>query len=121
MKKKKLNFIIPLIIYPFDVMVSLGQSDKALKADLLKYDIEWDDNIKCVGKGRFVLFFTNQSLIRLSIYPKTFEDYGALQHEVFHCVTMVLDRIGMKFIPRKSDEAYSYLIGYLTTEIYKII
>jgi hypothetical protein len=121
MKKKKLNFIIPLIIYPFDVMVSLGQSDKELESELLKYDIEWDDIIKCIGKGRFVLFPNNQSLIRLSICPKTNEDYGVLHHEIFHCTTMILDRIGMKFILQKSDEAYAYLIGYLTTEIYKKI
>jgi hypothetical protein len=121
MRNKRLNSIIPLIVYPFDVMISLGQSDQELKKSISKFSIEWDENMKCVGAGRFILLPTNQSIIRLSDYPETCEHYGALQHEIFHCVTMVLDRIGMKFIPLKSDEAYSYLIGYLTTEVYKRI
>ena len=36
----KLNIIIPLVIYPFDVMVSIGQTDKELSLELLKYGIE---------------------------------------------------------------------------------
>lgn len=115
------NFIVPLVVYPFDVMISLGQSDEELKKNLLKYNIEWDNSMKCAGRGSFILLPKNQTIIRLSNYPETCEDYGFLQHEVFHCVTMILDKIGMKFIPRKSDEAYSYLIGYLTTEIYERI
>lgn len=119
MKSKKLNFIIPLVVYPFDVMISIGQTDAELKKIIEKTTTEWNDNMKCVGKGLFYMTKENQSLIRLWNYPTTNEDYGTLQHEIFHCVTHILDRVGMKFVLQKSDEAYSYLVGYLTTEIYK--
>jgi hypothetical protein len=118
-KVKSLNFIIPLVVYPFDVMFSFGQTDDELKKCLGKYNVEWDENMKCIGQGRFVMTAANQSLVRLYNYPESCEEYGSLQHEIFHAVTHVLDRIGMKFVLLKSDEAYSYLVGYLTTEVYK--
>lgn len=117
-KSKKLNFIIPLVIYPFDIMVSFGQTDEELKVSLKKYGTEWEDKMICVGKGRFYMNEMNQSLIRMNTIPETCEDYGTLQHEIFHCVTWLMDRVGLKFKLLSSDEAYSYLIGYLTTKIY---
>lgn len=119
MANKKINFIIPLVIYPFDVMISIGQSDDELTKSLSKFNCEWDDKMACEGNGRFYMSGLNQSLIRLSNYPETYFELGTLAHEIFHCVTYILDRVGMKFMLSKSDEAYSYLIGYITTEIYK--
>lgn len=52
--------------------------------------------------------------------PKSVTDYGTLAHEIFHAVTFILTRIGMS-LTNESDEAYAYLIGYLTKEIYKHI
>lgn len=117
-REKKLNFIVPLVIYPFDVMVSVGQSDDELKESLSKFNCEWDESMSYIGNGRFIINENNQSIIRLANYPETYFELGVLAHEIFHCVTHVLNRIGMKFILYKSDEAYSYLIGYLTEEIY---
>ncbi len=121
MKSKSKNFIIPLVVYPFDVMVSLGETDEQLKKALSKYNVEWETFMECEGVGRFILTSKNQSIIRTKNYPKNPDDYGHLQHEIFHIVTHILGRIGMRFILLKSDEAYSYLVGYLTTEIYKKI
>lgn len=121
MAKKKLNAIIPLVIYPFDVMVSFGQSDKEFKKYLSAKGVEWNDIFIMDGQGKYVMTNRNQSIIRLWNYPDEPELYGTLQHEIFHCVTMILDKVGMKFDLQSSDEAYAYLIGYLTTEIYKLI
>lgn len=122
-KAKSLNFIIPLVIYPFDVMVSVGESEDQLEKTLDKYldakkEIVWRWHNE-TAVGRFCMFSSNQGLIRLRKLPATPEDYGNLQHEIFHYVTHILDRIGMKLVLMKSDEAYSYMIGYLTKEIYK--
>lgn len=115
------NFIIPLVVYPFDVMVSLGQTDYELKKALKKFNCEWDDNMICAGAGRFYLNNNNQALIRIWNYPETNEDCGTLSHEIFHIVTHILNRIGMQFKLGTSDEAYSYLVGFLTKEIYNKI
>lgn len=115
------NFIIPLVVYPFDVMVSLNQTDDELKKELSKIGVEWNETMKCSGKGQCVMTPDNQTLIRLSIYPVYNEDYATLQHEIFHAVSFILNDIGMKLVINESDEAYAYLIGYLTKEIYNKI
>ncbi len=122
---EKLNFIIPLVVYPFDVMVSFGQTDDELLKNLLKCLTEeqirnkelWSDNEK---DGGTVIFASGQTLIRMPKIPKSAKEYGTLQHEIFHATEFVLSRIGM-ILCDKSDEAYAYLIGYLTTQIYKRI
>jgi len=122
MKKKSLNFILPLVVYPFDIMVSFGQTDKEVIAALNKYGITDEDELKLVtlnGVGRYCMFSNNASLIRLWTYPEYAEDYGTLAHEIFHAVTFILDKTGMDIQLKVSDEAYSYLIGYITTQIYK--
>lgn len=118
MKSKSINFIIPLVVYPLDLMVSLGETDKQLKKALAKTQTEWDDNMTITGTGRFIMNDDWTSIIRTKVFPETPAHFGILQHEIFHAVTNMLDRIGMKFIPLKSDEAYSYLIEYLTVQIY---
>jgi len=118
-KIKPYYFIVPLVVYPFDVLVSIGQSDDELKEVLLKHEIKWEKIIKLDGTGRYILLKGNQSIIRTKNIVSTCEDYGILQHEIFHCVTYILDRIGMKFNLHESDEAYSYLIQYLTEKIYE--
>jgi hypothetical protein len=121
MAKKVLNVIIPLVVYPFDVMFSFGETDEQLKKSLDKVGCEWSDKMEYTGMGRFCMNEKNQSLIRVYNIPKTCEDYGTLQHEIFHAVTYIMDRVGMKLKLHTNDEAYAYLIGYLTAEIYKKI
>ncbi len=82
----KKNFTIPMVVYPFDLMVSFAESDD-----------------------------------RLRRMPDTPVEFGYLQHEIFHYVTFLLDRLGITFCLETSDEAFAYLVGYITTEIYKKI
>ena len=106
-------------------MVSFGQTDdellktlsKSLTDDKIKNKDVWSDNER---EGRTIMFLSGQTLIRMPKVPKSVKEYGSLQHEVFHAVEFVLMRIGIKLC-KKSDEAYAYLIGYLTSEIYKKI
>jgi hypothetical protein len=123
MKTKSLNFIIPLVVYPLDVMISMGETDEQLGKILGKYinedEVHWKWSNE-TATGRFCLFSTNQGLIRLRGIPKSPEEYASLQHEIFHYVMHILGRIGMKWTA-KSDEAYAYLIQYLTKEIYNRI
>lgn len=120
---KSLNKIIPLVIYPFDVMVSFGESDEQLAKVLNKHGFDLTDvdiAHKEGREGRCTMLHSGQTVLRLYKYPKTPVQYGYLQHEIFHAVEFVMERIGMKLC-RKSDEAYAYLIQYLTTEIHKCL
>lgn len=120
---KQKNFIIPLVVYPFDVMVSLNQSEDDLRKCLKKHkniteeDVETYFNDKSPISGRATMFKSGAVLIRMMNYPVTNNDYGNIVHEVFHAVCFVFKRINLKLSP-KSDEAWAYLIDYLTKEIY---
>ena len=119
------NFIVPLVIYPFEVMVSFGQSDemllKTLSPFLTQSEIESKNfSFRADEDAKALIFRCGQVLIRTQSIPKSIYEYGTLQHEIFHAVSFVMERIGVKFC-NKSDEAYAYLIGYLTREIYKQI
>jgi len=94
---KKLNFIIPLVIYPFDVMVSIGQTNYEIRKELELLDLPEDDIQLALFEneyvqGRAVMFSSNQTLIRIRHYPKTPEQFGALAHEIFHAVTLLCGR-----------------------------
>ncbi len=118
---RSLNFVIPYVIYPFDVMVSIGEDDEVLKKKLIKHGANvnnTDLSHHHTQRGRCIMFEDHQTLIRLYQFPKTPTQFGHLQHEIFHAVEFVMDRMNMP-LTKESDEAYAYLIGYLTTEIYK--
>ena len=114
-------------VYPFDVMVSIAQEDVQLGYCLDKYEGLTEQEINdcrytsdtCMG--RYVNFGMGASLLRIRKLPESAIEYGLLAHEIFHVASTILDRVGMKLEVNVSDEAYSYLIGYLTTEIYQSI
>ena len=119
------NFIISLIIYPYDVMVSIGETDKELKKKLKEYAIYESKDLYQYSSinncAKAVCFKNGQCLIRITNKPITPIDFGNLQHEIFHVTTFIMERVGMKLKIEVSDEAYAYLIGYLTKMIYEKI
>ena len=119
-------FIIPLQIYPYDIMVSIDEKDESLRNRLVKYGSTKEDceelmNLPDTTRGRAVMLPSNQTVIRLKMLPKKYDMMSVIAHEVFHATTFILHRIGMKLELFVSDEAYAYLLGYITTEIYKKI
>ena len=105
-------------------MVSIGETNEEVDKHLSKYNFTADDVqlatfTSDTMQGRCVMFQGNQSLIRIKNLPKKPEHFGQLSHEIFHCVSMIMWKIGMELVIEKSDEAYAYLVRYLTTEIYK--
>lgn len=124
MKKKGLNFIVPLVVYPFDVMVSIEETDADLKKTLQKYTSDNEGvalimNLPRTTQGRCVMLDCNQTVIRLKRQLFKHQTYSTASHEIFHAVSFIMERVGMKLELRVSDEAYAYLIGYLTKEIFK--
>lgn len=120
--RKPITFIVPLVVYPFDVMVSINESNDNIVKLLKKYNVDYSDvdvqQISETRKGRTILFKGNQTLIRMFDFDESPVSYGNLQHEIFHAIEFIMDRIGQK-LTFDSDESYAYAIGYLTTEIYK--
>lgn len=118
-----LPFIINCKVYPFDVMVYFGEDREPLYRNLKKYLSESD--IKELreykyGFAKSVMFPNGQTLLYMKRKPETHFELGTLAHEIFHCTCFIMDRVGIK-LTDESDEAYAYLIGYLTNEILKKI
>jgi hypothetical protein len=124
MKRKttKVNFVIPLVAFPYDVMVSFGESKIDLKKSVEKYLPDAVNEIDEIPlkNAHTLLLSTNQLIIWLRVIPESSEDFSVLQHEIFHAVEMLLKRIGVK-LSDDSAEVYAYLIQYLTKGIYEKI
>jgi hypothetical protein len=129
-KKQGLNFIVPLVIFPFDVMISVGESnfdfEKALERHMppncfeeAKKDMSFI-NMAATCNGRTINFEAgHHTVIRIKEWPHSHRCQGILSHEIFHAVAYVLWRMDIPFEIQKTDEVYAYLIDYLTTEVYK--
>lgn len=121
---KHRNFIIPFVIYPFDVMFSIGQTDDEVRIELEKYlNIERMDLLMdaCELKKSFGLAVRlwegGSFLIRIKGNPNSAKFHATVNHEIFHVVHDLLDGIGIK-LSNDSEEAYAYVIGYLTEQFY---
>lgn len=129
-KPKGSIFVIPLVVYPFDILVSIAQDDATFRSALHKHllpnclkDIEVDPGILMMGSttnGRTLNLETGfQTIIRLKDYPAGPRGHAIVAHEIFHACTFVLWRVGLHLEIMKTDEAYAYLIDYVTGEFYK--
>lgn len=125
MKNKSLNTIIPYQLYPFDVMFSLGETDEQLTTTINKHlkdypkdDIDEMTRQRPGQQGFCMMFSGGATLIRIYKYPKSCNDYATLQHEIFHAVEFLMNRIGVKH-SLECGEVYAYAIQYLTEQIYR--
>lgn len=110
-------FIIDCKIYPFQIMVYFGKDKKPLYKELAKYKGLAKSSIKGLKEGKTMMFPTGQTLIWLKRKPQSINDLAILNHEIFHCTCFILNRCGIQ-MSKKSDEAFAYLIQYLTEQIY---
>lgn len=111
--------IIPLVIYPFEVMVSFHKKFKDLEKVLkekLPEDCHKDINLFDDESDAKTIQFSNNCII---IHYRVL-CHRTIAHEIFHAADFLLRTIKIT-LSDDSDEAYAYLIGYLTEEIYKII
>lgn len=101
-------------------MVSIGETDAELKKRFDKFNLVYYNYFEHpLKKARSTLFDTGQTIIRFRS-PESV-DHDTISHEVFHAVTHLLDFIGMPLNLDHNDEAYAYLVGYLTKSIYEKI
>ncbi len=128
MASKGVNFIIDLVIYPYDIWFSIGETDKWFISTLNERlqdeymsDLKEDDichmSAECRGRTYHHLI-GGQTIIRLPKKPRTAQEFGTLAHEIFHAVDFITRRIGLR-LGIESDEAYAYLIGYITERVYE--
>ena len=121
------NFIINLEVYPFDLMVHFGDPqimfsrlrDRITQESLLDIQLDFE---RGVGTGRTLLDEGTGVLLLWIKEPWSdnfsSESFGTLNHEIFHVVELLFDRIGIT-LSGDSSEAFAYLIGFITRKIHE--
>lgn len=115
-----MNKIISIDIYDRDVMVHFGEK-KHLKARLSKiFGCEKSSEIVSMisgeEKGKSFLLPGGQMILYMPNLPKDIKGLPVLAHEIFHIANYTLEKAGIN-LTSDSDEAYSYLIEFLTKKI----
>ena len=121
-----MNFLIDCLIYPSDIVVFVDSSNKEIKKTMRKHGYD-DTGISqvlsklknCVNARCEMMMEDGLVFIFLKSNVKDF--YSKVCHESFHATTFILDRVGVRLRMGSSDEAYAYLLGFITAEIFKKI
>ena len=113
--------VVPVDVYNTDVLVSIAQTDEELynsigsehftKEDFEECYNDWTMDARVVShptKGFIIMRFRN-----------IIEEHGIIAHEAFHAAYTLLDKVGMR-CNYETEEAYAYLIGFLTNKIAEI-
>ncbi len=114
------GFVVNLAVYPFDILVWFGEDIAKMGKKLKKHisSAEVDELLaQDFDRGKTCLFSTSQTVLWLPKPPQDAGDMAALNHEIFHAVSLILNKVGMKL--DDSEEAYAYLIQYVSEQIYR--
>ena len=116
--------VIHLDADPFDVDVKVVIGSDALAASkVLRY---WtgDMNIQAATLNvRGMTIWPDRNIpgipcIWIPSIPKTPDEQGVLAHEMTHIVQMLMSYVGVT-LTEASEEAYAYMVGYLTRQFYE--
>lgn len=116
--------VISIDIYNIDILFvvsSKQELEQALKKHLDKEEAEdaYNVMIKDIGDntlGRSASLNSGQ----IVLYVKNADDKGTIAHEIFHIACYIMERAGISLC-HESDEAYAYLIGYITNKVNDIL
>lgn len=114
------NKIIPIDIYNTDLLVVVGTTEdleNALKGHLGEEEGEeayalMAEDISDISLGRSALLECGA----VAMWMPDASDKATMAHEIFHVVTYITEKVGIR-LSHDSDEAYAYLIGYITKKV----
>lgn len=120
------NFTIKTGVYPFNIMVSVDEDDDIVLKRLIKNGISKEEcsiitPLSAGTAARTVMFESGATMIRLKSNNDVAKFFGYISHEAFHATTFILERVGIELKVMVSDEAYAYLIGYISESIIRRI
>lgn len=115
-----MSFVLSPDMYPFRVLVSIGENAEQLKKSAKKRcNIDIDSSFTESGvKGMALDFEKGRLVLWLQHFPKDPFSLSVLSHEIFHITTFAMNHIGI-ILTKDSDEAFAYMISWLTEEILK--
>ena len=121
---KNIFKVIKGTVYPFDVLVSINQTDDEFYSEighLSNDDLESAFlNLNETVLERSYITKNNVSIIRFMNLDKENLSNGLISHEALHITSYILKTVGIDF-SFKTEEAYAYLLQYIVDNIYLLI
>lgn len=95
--------------------------EQALKKHLDREDAEdaYAVMVRDIGDntlGRSAILNIGQT----ALWIQDINDKSTIAHEIFHIACYIMERVGISLC-HESDEAYAYLIGYITNKVNDIL
>lgn len=118
-RRSKRVIIIPIDIYYSKLYVHFGKDINWFNRWLGRKDLP-PLKAKEGDAGYTKQFKNGEIAIWIEAFPRTAVLKGYLAHEIFHATDFLLESRSFE-IATGSNEAYAYLSGYITQEIYKRI
>jgi hypothetical protein len=112
--------VIDLGIYPCKVIVCIEDKQAIKVLEDVVSESELEIFLSDENPGLTFMFSCGDVAIFIKEKPATAYQFSKLAHEIYHCATYVLNYVGVKH-SKKSDEAFAYLVGFLTEKIYEPI
>lgn len=118
----KPNFVIHLIWIPYDILVSVNETDNNFIKLINKYkvDITGSGNLITMDSnnttGNCFINKHNQCIIRIKTNENKYKTISTISHESLHAAIFILDNMGIS-LTDSSDEIYAYLQSYITSKI----
>lgn len=121
-KVSSISFVVDLHIYPYKILFCFNQSDEQVLSELRRLKVskrEAGDTYKLDKSSGLAIVYkeASRALVRLAKVPSQNYHKGTLAHEIDHIGTDILNALGM-YRTNASDEAYTYLNGYITYQAY---
>lgn len=110
----------------FDIPIYKGKFavvfvDKKVAVEDLGYDDQkWGYKIDYAHQFHVGYNDKETFLIGFNLSNKIKINHGSIAHEILHAASDLLRRRGLK-LSEKSEEAYTYLVGWMTNIVYEII
>lgn len=118
----KKHFFIDHGTFPFDIAVFIGYEYEKMLEKLEKLtDLTEEEKIalEMEGLGRTVMLSGNRTVLQLKNITCPVKFHGIVNHEIFHAVEFLFDRIGIPHDPSTTSESYAYQIQHLTERFYE--
>lgn len=117
------SFIVRVEIYRTEVLVNIGDFtvlEKKLKKYLSEEEIkQFTDGLNVHSQGRSMPIKSMRCFcLWMKDTPDTIDAIAVMNHEILHIVFMIMAEVGIEY-SLESEEAYTYLMQFLTNSILK--
>lgn len=117
---KTMYKIINIEMYQRDLMVHFGDKE-SLKDNLSTFigeskAMEVIEKIQDTNVGNVFVLEGGESILHMPKIPTDSNGFSILAHEIYHITNSIMEKVGIN-MSSDSEEAYAYLIQFLTKRI----